>query len=226
MRKITTIFFAFCFLITTTKCSKSTPKNEVPSNFDLVFPSKDLLCIDNIITFNWNDAIDPEEDEIEYNIIISRDRQLTDIVENRTVNTSQVTITLEKGIAYYWQVNALDVANEQGTASEVFAFYTKGEAVSNYAPFMAELKSPEDNDIISPGSVNLSWEASDIDDTDVLSYEVLFGEGANLNVVESNLTSKNYSVTVATGNSYSWQINVTDSAGAKSIGQVWTFTVN
>lgn len=226
MRKITTIFFAFCLLITSLKCSKSTPKNEAPGNFDLVFPSKDLLCIDNTITFNWNDAIDPEQDEIEYNIIISKDRQLTDIVENRTVNTSQVTITLEKGIAYYWQVNALDVANEQGTASDVFAFYTKGEAVSNYAPFMAELTSPENNGTINAGAIDLSWEASDIDATDVLTYEVLFGEGTNLNVVESALTNKNFSVTVATGNSYSWQINVTDSAGAKSIGQVWTFTVN
>lgn len=227
MRKVIILFFVFTFLLLNIRCSKTTPKNEVPNNFNLVFPTKDLLCINNTITFNWDNAVDPEGDDIEYNIIIAKDRQLTDVVENRTVNTSQVTVTLEIATAYYWQVNALDVDNNQGTASDVFAFYTKGESVSNYAPFMAALVSPDNNEILNTTSVDLMWNASDINTTDTLTYEVLFAEDGNaLNTLESAETNKNYTVTVESGKSYSWQINVIDNAGAKAIGQIWSFTAN
>ena len=33
-------------------------------------------------------------------------------------------------------------------------------------------------------------------------------------------------VTVETGKTYYWKVNTIDNSGAKSIGQVWSFTVN
>ncbi|WP_299012709.1 hypothetical protein [uncultured Polaribacter sp.] len=226
MRKILTLFFVFCFFQLTMQCAKSAPKNEPPRNFTLVFPSKDLLCIDNNITFNWNDAVDPEQDEIEYNIIIAKDRQLTDIVENRTISNSQISIILEKNTAFYWQVTALDGVNNQGTFSDTFAFFTKGDPTVNYAPFMAELVFPAHNTSVDAGMLDLTWNASDINTTDTLTYEVFFGEGNALNLLEEASTEPNFGVTVVSGKTYSWQINVTDNFGAKAIGQVSKFTVN
>ena len=51
------------------QCSKD-PKNRAPSAVNLIYPSQNLLCIENTITFNWSEAIDPENDALEYNIIM------------------------------------------------------------------------------------------------------------------------------------------------------------
>lgn len=59
-------------------CSKKA--NQAPSEVDLVFPSADLLCIENTITFNWTEAIDPENNDVEYNIIIAKDRDRKSVV--------------------------------------------------------------------------------------------------------------------------------------------------
>jgi hypothetical protein len=207
------------------QCSKD-PKNRAPSAVNLIYPSQNLLCIENTITFNWSEAIDPENDALEYNIIIATDRAMTNIIENETTTSSELTFILEKQTAYYWKVDALDVKNNQGTESEIFAFYTKGEGVLNYAPFASELVSPENNGQVNATSVILTWEAADANTDDILSYELYFGENSDLNLMDDTLTEKSYTVSVESGKTYSWKVNVKDQNEAKSIGQTWTFTVN
>ena len=207
------------------QCSKD-PKNRAPSAVNLIYPSQNLLCIENTITFNWSEAIDPENDALEYNIIIATDRAMTNIIENETTTSSELTFILEKQTAYYWKVDALDVKNNQGTESEIFAFYTKGEGVLNYAPFASELVSPENNGQVNATSVSLTWEAADADTDDILSYELYFGENSDLNLMDDTLTEKSYTVSVESGKTYSWKVNVKDQYEAKSIGQTWIYTVN
>jgi len=180
------------------QCSKD-PKNRAPSAVNLIYPSQNLLCIENTITFNWSEAIDPENDALEYNIIIATDRAMTNIIENETTTSSELTFILEKQTAYYWKVDALDVKNNQGTESEIFAFYTKGEGVLNYAPFASELVSPENNGQVNATSVSLTWEAADADTDDILSYELYFGENSDLNLMDDTLTEKSYTVSVESG---------------------------
>ncbi len=225
MRKliIIIVFVSFCLL--NIQCSK-TPENQAPSAVELIYPTANLLCIDNNILFDWGSATDPENDAIEYNIIIASDRAMSNIVENRTVGISQVSITLSKAQAYYWTVNALDVNNNQGSTSETFAFFTKGEGVANYAPFTAELLTPENNSQVNEGSVNLTWNAADSNDGDTLTYQVYFGENSTLTLQDDTLTTKSFIVTVESGKTYSWKVNVVDQNGAKSIGQTWTFSVD
>jgi len=219
------ILFVICFCFLLTQCSKKV-SNQAPSAVSLIYPSENLLCIDNVINFNWGTATDPENDEVQYNIIIAKDRALTNIVENRTISERQVTIILLKDTPYYWKVDALDIDNNQGTASEVFAFFTQGQGVSNYAPFTSVLLTPENNSQLSSVSVNLTWDSGDANVNDTLTYEVFFGEDTNPSLVDDTLTSKSYTVSVASGKTYFWKVDVKDQNGAKSIGQVWRFTVN
>ena len=225
MRHIKNILFLFLFSLLAMQCSKK-EENQAPSVVSLIFPSENLLCIDNTVDFNWSDAIDPEANEIEYKITVAKDRGLTDIVESRTVVASQITFNLEKATAYYWQVDALDIDNNLGSSSETYAFYTQGTVIENYAPFSPKVITPENNTVVDAGTVFLRWIAEDIDTADVLTYELYFGENDNLVLLDSNLTSQNYEVTAEAGKTYSWQVNVKDQNGAKSIGQIWTFTVN
>jgi len=223
MKQLNVILICFSLLILQ-GCEKY--KNKAPSSVELIFPSENLLCIDNTINFDWTDTIDPEDDEIGYTIIIAEDRAFTNIIESRGVSESEITLTLEKGIPYYWKVDALDIDNNLGTSSETFAFYTQSETIENYAPFSPKVITPENSSIVNAGSIFLRWIAEDINTTDVLTYELYFGENDNLVLIENDLNSQNYEVTAETGKTYSWQVHVKDQNGAKSIGQIWTFTVN
>jgi hypothetical protein len=220
---IITVLVFFSFL--NTQCSKK-DKNQVPSAVNLMYPAQNLLCIDTTITFEWSEAIDPENDVLEYNIIIATDRDMTNIIENKMTTSSQFTVTLEKKTAYYWKVDALDIDNNQGTESEIFAFYTKGEGVLNYAPFTSELVSPENNGQVNATSVSLTWDAADTNAGDTLTYELYFGENSSLTLIDDTLIEKSRAVSIESGKSYSWKVNVKDQDGAKSIGQIWSFTVN
>lgn len=208
------------------QCSKD-EKNKAPTAVNLIYPTQNLLCTDNTINFNWSKAMDPENDALEYNLIIATDRAMTNVVENSTITNLQTMVSLEKQTAYYWKVDALDINNKQGTSSEIFAFFTKGEGVLNYAPFSAELVSPENNSNQSTTtSISLTWDASDINTTDILSYELYFGENSALILVDDSIPEKLFTVSVVAGKTYYWRVNVKDQNGAKSIGQTWSFTVN
>lgn len=222
-RFLINIVLIFSFLINI-QCSKES--NKAPSAVSLIYPSENLLCIENTIDFDWSNAVDPENDDLEYNILIATDRAMTNIIENKTVTTSQTTITLAKQTAFYWQVEAVDINNNQGTGSEVFAFFTKGEGVVNYAPFSSELVAPENGSNINTTSVSLTWEAADANTADTLIYELYFGENSSLDLVGDAFTEKTQTVSVESGKTYSWQVNVKDQNGAKSIGQTWSFTVD
>ncbi|SDR69309.1 hypothetical protein SAMN05216503_0444 [Polaribacter sp. KT25b] len=221
---IITTIVSFCLL--NVQCAKD-EKNKVPNAVSLIYPTENLLCIDNSINFNWSEATDPEDDELEYNLIIATDRAMTNIVHNSTVTSLQALVSLEKQTAYYWRVDAVDIDNDQGTSSEIYAFYTKGDAVLNYAPFTAELVSPEnDSKQSATTSISLEWNAADANAGDTLTYELYFGENSTLTLIDDSLSDKTHVVSVESGKTYSWKVNVKDQNGAKSIGQTWGFTVN
>jgi hypothetical protein len=225
MKNIVIITVLVFFSLLSVQCSKK-DKNQAPGAVNLMNPAQNLLCIDTTITFEWSEATDPENDALEYNMIIATDRDMTNVVENKMTTSLQLTVTLDKKTAYYWKVDALDIDNNQGTGSEIFAFYTKGEGVLNYAPFTSELVSPENNGQVNATSVNLTWEAADTNAGDTLTYELYFGENSSLTLIDDTLLVKSQTVLIESGKTYSWKVNVKDQNGAKSIGQIWSFIVN
>ena len=223
--KASLIFTTICFVFACGGGDDPAP-NSAPSTAQLIYPSVDLLCIDNTIVFNWSEATDPENDAVRYKLIIAKDRALTQVVENRTITATNVTITLQKGIAHYWQVTAIDSEANEGQATAIQAFYTAGAGVSNYAPFTAALVSPDHDSDVNAGTVSLNWIGGDTNTDDVLTYDLYFGEEVNPPLVTSNLTSETSDVNVVSGKTYYWKINTLDGSGAKTIGQVWRFHVN
>ena len=193
---------------------------------ELTYPSDNLLCIDNIITFNWRNSDDTLNENLNYTLLIAKDRGFTDIVESSIITTTEITLTLEKSVAYYWKVITTNIQTSQTVSSEISSFFTKGEGIVNYAPFNAELVSPAENSSISSGIIDLSWRGSDVDADDVLSYELYFGESSSPILLEDALPTVTFQVPVDSGKTYYWKINVVDQHGAKSIGQIWSFTVN
>ncbi|REE81814.1 fibronectin type III domain protein [Lutibacter oceani] len=200
-----------------------TPENNAPSVPTLVYPSANLLCIDNSINFSWNASTDPDGDTVSYQIQIAKDNQFTEIVQSISNTSTTRTISLEKGVAYYWRVSAKDSKNKASSYSTANSFYTEGEGVSNYLPFSPEIVSPTLNAIVTETSAALEWNASDVDN-DPLTFDVYFGtENPPTTIVSTNQTTKTYTVDVNASTDYFWKVVVKDDKGGETLGQVWNF---
>lgn len=199
------------------------PTNNAPSTPTLVEPTNNLLCIDNTVSFEWNAAIDPEGDAITYQIQVAKDNQFTQIAQ--TLNGSETTrsISLEKGIAYYWRVKATDNKNASSSFSSVFQFYTEGEGVTNHLPFAPILVNPSLNVVIQEATAELEWTASDVDN-DPLTFDVYFGTSSPPTTkIGENQNTTTLNVDLNASTNYYWKVVVKDGKGGQTIGQVWNF---
>ncbi|RNC88209.1 MAG: hypothetical protein ED556_03225 [Winogradskyella sp.] len=229
MRKTIKHIIAAVLVLTIIACSSSdgAPANSAPTEVtEVVFPTANLLCTDNNITFQWNASTDADNDPVSYRIIIATDRDLTNVVEERTVNTNSVTIILQQGVAYYWSITAIDDMGNESNPSTTLAFFTSGPGISNYAPFTAALNAPADGGSISAGSVNLSWTGADTDVGDVLTYDLFFGTSDNPPLIEAGLSAQIFNVNTTSGTTYYWKVDTTDDSGVKTLGQIWSFSTN
>ena len=98
--------------------------------------------------------------------------------------------------------------------------------MSNHAPFTAALNAPDNDGVVNPGTVNLSWTGGDSDTGDTLTYDIYFGEEVDPPSLEMGIAVSNYDVTATTGLTYYWRVDSTDGSGVKTIGQIWAFSVN
>jgi hypothetical protein len=202
-------------------------KNAAPSTPTLVAPSDNKLCVNNIVLFQWNEAKDPNNDAITYQLQVAKDNQFSQIVKTveKAINTEG--FQLEKGVAYYWRIKATDSKGLSGSYSATYKFYTASEAVVNHLPFSPELVQPVLNTVLNTTTASLKWNATDVDVTDVLTYDVYFGT-SNPPIVKfkENATAKTLDVTLEPAKEYFWKVVVKDNKGGETIGQVWKFKTN
>lgn len=232
MRKnIYIIVIASCLLIS---CGggDSSPneeaKNTAPTVPTLVTPANNQLCITNNLNFEWNASTDTEKNPITYQIQIATDNQFSQIVKTAEGTSNFQSLTVNKGVAYYWRVKATDSKNASSNYSATYNFYTEAEAVANYAPFLPQMVQPELNSFVNTTTVTLKWTASDVDTSDVLVYDVYLGT-ANppLTKVGSNLTAASLVQNALLANTnYYWKVVVKDNKGGETVGQVWQFKTN
>jgi hypothetical protein len=201
--------------------------NTAPTVPILASPTNNSLCIDNVLNFTWNASTDSQGDAITYQIEVSKNTQFSPLAHNLSSTTTSKSITLEKGIAYYWRVKATDSKNASSNYSETFSLYTEGVGVTNYLPFSPVLVSPALNSVQTTANINLQWTASDVDTSDALTYDVYFGT-ANppTAIVSANQSASSLSRTVTASTKYYWKVTVKDNKGGQTIGQVWSFTTD
>jgi len=229
-----------CFSILALACSSSDdgggdPDPNPPVTIDppeaaaLVFPEQDSECTEGSnftptqsdVPFDWNDAANTTSYEL---VLKNLDTQTT---TEHTSSTSQITLTIERGTPYSWYVISRNDGNTTAQSS-TWKFYNAGESVTSYAPFPAELVGPAMGSTLpsTATSALLRWTGSDVDD-DIENYDVLFGTvNPPTVVVASDVTDSEYSVNVASGNTYYWQIITNDSEGNNSASEVFQFRVD
>ena len=197
-------------------------ENRAPSIPALTNPANGLLCINNIVDFIWTSSVDPDGDNITYELVIAKDSQFTQIIQTKSTAALTLNITLDKGTPYYWKVKAVDSKSKASDFTGTWGFYTEGVGVVNYVPFAAGLVKPALNGIV-PTTTVLEWTASDLDN-DPLTYDIYLGTSANPPSVATNHASKTYNATGLLPNTtYFWRIDVKDNKNGKTTGQVWSF---
>ena len=196
--------------------------NTAPTVAVKVYPTNGLLCTENPLEFRWNSATDKEGDAITYEIEVASDAAFTNIIEKASVNGTNKTITLEKGIEVHWRVRAKDSKNEYGDYSPYWTFYTEGEGITNYLPFTPTPLHPILNTKVSGSSVILEWSSTDVDG-DPLVYDVYFGPTTPPIIVKEDNMEATYEVNIEMEQTYYWQIIVKDGKGGESVGDIWKF---
>lgn len=201
--------------------------NEAPSVPTLTTPTDNKLCVDNTVNFQWNASTDVNKDVITYQIQVAKDNAFSQIIKTAEVSTNNTSLGLDKNTAYYWRIKATDSKGLSSTFSATFKLYTSGEAVVNHLPFAPELVSPVINAALNTATVSLKWTASDVDATDILTYDVYFGTtNPPTAKVAENASTTSVDVTVEATKQYFWKVVVKDNKGGETIGQIWKFKTN
>ncbi len=198
--------------------------NSSPTSPILTSPTNGRLCIDNTVSFQWNSSTDPDDDVISYEIQVATDNQFNQIAHTLTGSSTSQSISLDRGIAYYWRVKATDSKNLSSNYSTTFNFYTEGKGESNHLPFSPDLVTPVLNATIQTASATLEWTASDVDDNDILVFDVFFGtDNPPTTKIGDNQSENTLDVDIIAATNYYWYVVVKDDQGGETIGQIWNF---
>jgi hypothetical protein len=158
---------------------------------------------------------------------VAKNTSFSPVSHTQTSTTTSKSITLEKGIAYYWRVKATDSKNASSNYSSTFNLYTEGVGITNHLPFSPVLVGPALNSVQTTATVNLQWTAFDVDTSDTLTYDVYFGTvNPPTAIVSSNQSASSLSRPVTASTKYYWKVTVKDNKGGQTVGQIWSFTTD
>lgn len=227
MKKLIYLTMVSAMLFACSKDEASEEPNVAPTLPTLVFPENSKLCINNAVSFKWNAATDANNDVVVYKIQVAKSKDFSKIEMEALSTATYQNFNLEKATAYYWRVQATDDQGLSSTFSETFSFYTSGDGVINYLPFLPDLLAPELNAMVNPTKAQLKWTAKDVDEKDILVYDVYVGTtNPPTNKVGTNLATSTLDVEVVGAKQYFWKVVVKDDKGGTTIGQTWTFRTN
>jgi len=181
-------------------------------------PTNNKLCIDNTVNFSWNASTDPEGKSVSYELQIAKNNTFTENLQTKNTNSPSISVTLKKGVAYYWCIKAKDDKNASSNYSSTYNFYTEGEGVSNHLPFSPTIVTPELNTVVQEMSVDLKWAASDVDN-DVLSFDVYFDiVNPPSTKIADGISETAVNRTLDPSKTYYWKVVANDGKGGICIG--------
>jgi hypothetical protein len=225
-------------LIMLVSCSKGSDAPEEvlplePSAPTLIYPNNNEPCLDAVslndsqsqIAFNWNQSDNTDN----YTLVITN--LSTNDTQEIPVSFPPYTATLSKAEPCAWKVIANGETGSTPAESDRWKFYLSGDAQTSYAPFPAELLTPQASSTVSAnndGEITLSWIATDVD-SDIATYTLFMDTNdASTEVIQLSYQSGNmqYNIAVETNQTYRWRVVTLDQTGNTSDSGIYGFRVN
>ena len=145
----------------------------------------------------------------------------TSVITNKTALTSTSTkVTLDKGVPYSWNITSKSTASTTSTASDTWKFYLAGTGIVNYAPFPADLKTPASGSTVTrdgDGKVTFTWDGSDPDTGDTLTYTLYVDTTDGKQTppsAQTDLSVKTLAVALEAATTYYWRVKISDGTNA------------
>lgn len=198
-----------------------------PSAATLVFPANNSECNEGEILsdtqsrvlFQWSASQNTDSYQVN---LINLNTNSTSLANS---STNEVEITLLRGVPYEWFVVSRANGTNETATSAVWRFYNAGAGITNYAPFPAEAVNPGRGATISATTaVTLEWTGNDVDN-DIDSYNLYFGTADPPALLETGITATSFEVSVASGQTYYWQVETVDAAGNQTLSELFNFRV-
>ncbi|MGF3555019.1 MAG: hypothetical protein ACQXXF_07130, partial [Thermoplasmatota archaeon] len=188
-----------------------TPSNPIPAD--------GAINVDIQADLSWSGG-DPNGDTVTYDVFFGDINPPPKIVSNQSSTTFDPG-TLSFVTTYYWKVVAWDFYGSS-SIGPIWSFTTRANNPPN-TPSNPNPANGSTNIVINP---ILSWDCSDPNPGDTLTFDVYFGtSNPPTNMVSSNQTNTSYYPgTLNFFTTYYWMIIAWDNYGASSIGPVWHFT--
>ena len=153
----------------------------------------------------------------------------TSVITNKTALTSTSTkVTLDKGVPYSWNITSKSTASTTSTASDTWKFYLAGTGIVNYAPFPADLKTPASGSTVTrdgDGKVTFTWDGSDPDTVDTLTYTLYVDTTDGKQTppsAQTDLSVKTLAVALEADTTYYWRVKTSDGTNS-SYSIVYSF---
>ena len=200
---------------------------------DYITPANNSICegvfsvdqnsVDVILS--WNVFSNNNPTDITYTVVLTNldlDTSETIILNNGVANT---TVTLEVNTVYEWTVTATNTAGDSVTGA-TGQFHTPYEALTNYAPFPATLNAPQNDVVLTAGTIDFMWTGNDPDtgETTTLVYDLYLGTVNPPTQHTAGITNQNVSVALTAG-TYYWSVKSIDVNGNASYSTVKSFIV-
>jgi hypothetical protein len=202
-----------------TGINPNAPTLVAPSSNNSCEIGKKISATISEVTFSWAANANTKSYTLSYTNLS------TNVTTNKSLLTTSTTAFLSRGAVYTWRVTAHNIIPSKTATSESRKFYLSAEPIVNNIPLAAVLKTPS----LNAGIANFSWEGSDPDAGDTLSYTVYVDkvDGKQTpNSALTNLSAKTASATLEAGSIYFWRVKTTDQNKNSSFSLISTFTVN
>ncbi|MDO6491966.1 MULTISPECIES: hypothetical protein [unclassified Cellulophaga] len=198
-----------------------------PKATTLVFPENNTECNEGAIIsdtrssveFSWSAAADTDSYEINIKNLATGNSS------SKTVTTTSDAITIDRGTPYEWFIVSKANGTTETATSATWKFYNQGVGTENYAPFPADVISPNRGaTIATTTTVSLKWSGEDVDD-DIVDYEILFGTNNTPTTSIGVTTETTLDATVTANTVYYWKVITKDSQDNTSSSEVFEFKV-
>jgi len=207
------------------------PDPDPPSATNLTKPANNEVCetgtsisdTQSNVEFTWSASANT--DTYDLKIINLNNNQVTN---KNGLTSTNTTVALDKGNPYSWQITSKNNESTQVAASSTWKFYLSGTGETSYAPFPADLKTPESGATVSrtsEGKIKLTWTGSDPDTSSGLKYTVYLDKTDGKQAPDDNnknLEASELELSVEADTVYYWRIMTSDGTNS-SYSPVFTF---